>query len=298
MTQFVPDPGWREFAATPSKPAFTPPAGAIDAHCHVFGPADTFPYSPDRSYTPTDATKYDLFERRDFLGFHKNVIVQAACHGTDNRAMIDAVRSANGRARGIAIVAADVTDDELQAMHEAGIRGVRFSFVKRLASPKPDAYYIAISERIAELGWHVVLYFESTDLAERYELFSSFPVPVVVDHLGRPDLSSGPDGPEFERLRRLMRNKKNLYMKVTCPDRLSLEGPPDYSDALPFARIIVAEFPERVLWGTDWPHPNMKSHMPDDGHIVDTIPKIAPTTEEQHALLVENPERLYWSEDS
>jgi len=294
MNQFEVDPGWLRYVANPSLPDFKVPAGAVDAHCHVFGPASRFPFADNRKYTPCDAPKEDLFKLRDFLGFERNVIVQGACHGVDNSAIIDAIAAADGKARGIAVVRHDVAQEELAALHDAGIRGVRFNFVKRLADPRPDRDYLSLAERIGDLGWHVVLYFEAPDLAERYDLFSRFPVDVVVDHLGRPDVTKAVDGKEFGLLLQLMRENRNVYTKVTCPDRLSAEGPPRYADALPFARRVVQEFPERVLWGTDWPHPNMKSHMPDDGVIVDTIPAIAPTKAEQQALLVDNPMHLYW----
>jgi 2-pyrone-4,6-dicarboxylate lactonase len=179
-------------------------------------------------------------------------------------------------------------------LHEAGVRGVRFNFVRRLVDPKPDGYYREIIERIAGLGWHVVVYFEDSDLAERWELFTSMPVPVVVDHMGRPDVSKPVDGPEFGRFLQLM-TRPNLWAKVTCPERLTRSGPPDYADVVPFARAVVERFPDQVLWGTDWPHPNLKVHMPDDGALVDFIPLIAPTADQQRRLLVDNPMRLYWS---
>jgi len=274
MTTFVKDADWLDFCPDPSVPGFVPPPGAVDAHCHVFGPGDRFPYAPERKYTPCDAGKDQLFALRDRLGFERNVIVQATCHGADNSALVDALRSAEGRARGVATVRDSVTDAELQALHEAGVRGVRFNFVKRLVDPKPDAYYRAIIERIAPLGWHVVVYFEAADLAERWDFFTSLPTTVVVDHMGRPDVPQP---------------------KVSCPERLSRSGPPTYDDVVPFARHLVERFPDRVLWGTDWPHPNLKSHMPDDGTLVDVIPRIALTAELQRKLLVDNPMRLYWA---
>jgi 2-pyrone-4,6-dicarboxylate lactonase len=187
-----------------------------------------------------------------------------------------------------------VTDDELRDLHDAGVRGVRFNFVKRLVDPKPDAYYRALVERIAPLGWHVVVYFEAPDLAERWNLFATLGVPVVVDHMGRPDVTKPVDGEEFGQFLRFMDTSGDVWSKVSCPDRLSVEGPPAYSDVRPFARTVVERYPDRVLWGTDWPHPNMKSHMPDDGLLVDVIPHVAPTEELQQALLVDNPTRLYW----
>lgn len=290
------DPDWLVFDPAPSTPTFTLPAGAVDAHCHVFGPGDEFPFAPERKYTPCDAGKDALFALRDHLGFSRNVIVQATCHGSDNAAMVDALVAANGAARGVATVRPDVSDDELSFMHAAGVRGVRFNYVRRLVDPQPDEYYHRIVERIAPLGWHVVIYFEAADLAERWDFFTSLATTVVVDHMGRPDVTKSPTGPEFDLFVRLLEEHDNVWSKVTCPERLSVLGPPGYDDVVPFARRIVDLFPDRVLWGTDWPHPNLKSHMPDDGQLVDFIPRIATTVEKQVKLLVDNPERLYWKE--
>ena len=291
----VMDPDWLPFHPNPSKPAYRPPAGAVDAHCHVFGPEARFPFAPERKYTPCDASRDQLFALRDYLGFERNVIVQATCHGTDNRALVDALKHSNGRARGVASVARNVSDAELREMHSAGVRGTRFNFVRRLVDFTPREVLAEIAQRIAPLGWHVVIYFEAQDLPELWDFFTALPTTVVVDHMGRPDVSKPLDGPEFALFLRLMREHGNVWSKVTCPERLSKSGPPGYDDVVPFARRLVEAFPERVLWGTDWPHPNMKSHMPDDGKLVDYVPRIAATPELQRKLLVENPMRLYWA---
>jgi 2-pyrone-4,6-dicarboxylate lactonase len=297
------DPNWLCFHPHPTKPAFRPPPGSVDAHCHVFGPAAQFPFAPERKYTPCDASKDQLFALRDFLGLERNVIVQATCHGHDNRALVDALRHSGGRARGVASVARDVTDAELREMHEAGVRGTRFNFVRRLVDFTPREVLAEIAQRIAPLGWHVVVYFEAQDLPELWDFFTSLPTVVVVDHMGRPDVTKPVDGPEFERFVRLMSEHPNIWSKVSCPERLSVSGPPAldgersaYRDVVPFARRIVETFPDRVLWGTDWPHPNLKHHMPDDGLLVDFVPHIATTPELQRKLLVDNPMRLYWPE--
>lgn len=295
MSAAVMDPDWLPFHPSPSKPSFVPPRGAVDAHCHVFGPGNTFPYAPERKYTPCDAPKEKLWALRDFLGFERNVIVQATCHGADNRALLDALTGAAGRARGVVTIKPDIRDAELHALDAAGVRGVRFNFVKRLVDTTPRDILLTIAQRIAPFGWHVVIYFEAQELPELYDFFSSLPTTVVVDHMGRPDVTQPVDGPEFELFVKLMREHPNFWSKVSCPERLSKDGPPHYGDVVPFARRIVETFPDRVLWGTDWPHPNMKSHMPDDGKLVDFIPTIAPTRELQQRLLVDNPMRLYWS---
>ena len=291
---FEPDADWLVYRASPRKPNFVLPPGAVDAHCHVFGPGDVFPYAPERKYTPADAPKEKLFALHRFLGFERSVIVQATCHGADNRALVDALRAAGDRARGVATIRPGVSRDELAEMHTAGVRGVRFNFVRRLADPKPDDYYRGLTEAVAEFGWHIVVYFEAPDLAERWPLFTSLPTTVVVDHMGRPDVTQPVDGPDFARFTRFMREHENVWSKVSGAERLSVSGPPGYADVVPFARHIVETFPDRVIWGTDWPHPNMKSHMPDDGNLVDLIPRIAPTEDLQRRLLVANPMRLYW----
>ncbi|MCO6382922.1 amidohydrolase family protein [Oceanicola sp. 502str15] len=288
------DADWLEFHPDPKTPDFKLPEGAVDAHCHVFGPSPDFPFAPERKYTPCNAGKDKLFELRDFLGFSRNVIVQATCHGKDNRAMVDACRAAGDLARGIASVGPDVSDEELAEMDAAGVRGVRFNFVKRLVDATPKEVFIGIAERIKELGWHIVVYFEAADLEELVPFLESLPTVLVVDHMGRPDVAKGVDHPDFQRFISLMERNENIWSKVTCPERLSLQGPP-YDDVVPFCRAIVERFPDRVLWGTDWPHPNMKTHMPDDGALVDYIPRIAPTEEQQRKLLIDNPMRLYWA---
>jgi 2-pyrone-4,6-dicarboxylate lactonase len=300
--QFTKTPGWLDWYAGPAKPTFKLPPGAVDAHCHVFGPGNVFPYAPERKYTPCDASKEQLFALRDHLGFDKNVIVQATCHGSDNRALVDALKASNNKARGVATVNRNVTDAELQDMHAAGVRGTRFNFVKRLADFTPRDVLLEIANRIAPLGWHVVIYFEAVDLPELYNFFTALPTTVVVDHMGRPDVTKPVDGPEFELFVKMMREHPNIWSKVSCPERLSVSGPKAlngeqhaYQDVVPFAKKLVETFPDRVLWGTDWPHPNLKDHMPDDGLLVDFIPQIATTPALQQKPLVDNPTRLYWS---
>ena len=296
-------PGWLCFHPNPSTPAFNVPAGSVDAHCHVFGPGDQFPYAPERKYTPCDASKAQLFALRDRLGFARNVIVQATCHGSDNRALVDALKSSNGMARGVATVNRDITDQQLQDLHTSGVRGTRFNFVKRLVDFTPRDALMEIAHRIAPLGWHVVIYFEAVDLPELWDFFTALPTIVVVDHMGRPDVTKPVDGPEFALFLKMMREHDNIWSKVSCPERLSVSGPPalgsernPYRDVIPFAKTLVETFPDRVLWGTDWPHPNLKAHMPDDGLLVDFIPRIAATPALQKKLLVDNPMRLYWND--
>jgi 2-pyrone-4,6-dicarboxylate lactonase len=293
-------PGWLDWYQNPSTPRFTFPPGTVDAHCHVFGPGAEFPFAPERKYTPCDAGKEQLFALRDHLGISRNVIVQATCHGADNTAMVDAVQSADGRARGVATVRPDITVTELRRLHAAGVRGVRFNFLKRLVDTSPKDDLATIAQKIAPLGWHVVIYFEAADLEELQGFLCALPTPLVVDHMGRPDVTKPVGGPEFSRFLRFV-ERSDVWVKVSCPERLSVTGPAAldgerhaYTDVVPFARRVIEEFPHTVLWGTDWPHPNLTDHMPDDGLLVDYLPQVAVTPQQQHQLLVANPMRLYW----
>lgn len=287
------DADWLVFHPSPKVPDFKLPDGAVDAHCHVFGPEAEFPFAPERKYTPCDASKHQLYALRDHLGFSRNVIVQATCHGKDNAAMVDACRSAGDLARGIASVGADITEAEIADMNDAGVRGVRFNFVKRLVDATPKEVFLSIADKIKGFGWHIVVYFEAQDLEELEPFLAQLPTVIVVDHMGRPDVTKGVDHPDFQRFISMMERDESIWSKVTCPERLSVQGPP-YDDVVDYCKTIVERFPDRVLWGTDWPHPNMKSHVPDDGALVDFIPRIAPTEALQQKLLVDNPMRLYW----
>ena len=285
--------GYMPFHPNPSKPKFKLPAGAIDAHCHVFGPAAKFPFAPERKYTPCDAPKETLFKLRDFLGFERNVIVQATCHGSDNSALVDALKGSNGKAKGVAVVNAKVTDAELKAMDAAGVLGIRFNFLPRLVSDAPKDVYLALAKRVAALGWHVVVYFEMPMLEQMVPFLKEIPTTIVLDHMSVPEVDKGVGAPGFQRYLKMLDENRNIWVKVTCPERLSKAGPP-YDDVIPYARALTERFTDRILWGTDWPHPNMTTHMPDDGQLVDMIPKFAPSAALQQAMLVDNPRRLYW----
>ncbi|QZH75720.1 MAG: amidohydrolase family protein [Erythrobacter sp.] len=283
----------------PSKPRFTPPPGAVDAHCHVFGPMAQFPFSAKAKYLPEDAGPDILFALRDHLGFEKNVIVQASCHGTDNGATLYAIAKSCGKARGVAVVDPAISEEELAALHEGGIRSIRFNFLKRLVDNAPKDKFLEVAARLPA-GWHVVIYFEADILEEMRPFIDAIPVPVLVDHMGRPDVTQGPDGPDMRAFRRLLESRDDIWFKPTCPDRLDAikeggRGDPWDNFAAAVAPLV-ADYPDRCVWGTDWPHPNMQDEVPDDGHLVDMIPRIAPTEELQSKLLVENPNRLYWSD--
>lgn len=281
--------------SAPSKPRYAPPPGAVDAHCHVFGPMAQFPFSAKAKYLPEDAGPDKLFALRDHLGFARNVIVQASCHGTDNAATLDAIARSGGKARGVAVVDPAISDADLQVLHEGGMRGVRFNFLKRLVDHAPKDQFLDLARRLPA-GWHVVIYFEADLLEELRPFIAAIPVPVVVDHMGRPDVSQGPDGPDMQAFRSLLDSREDIWFKATCPDRLDMSGDPWDLFAQAVAPLV-ADYPDRALWGTDWPHPNMETNIPDDGHLTDMIPRIAPTAELRRKLLIENPMRLYWPEE-
>ena len=280
--------------AAPSKPRYTPPPGAIDAHCHVFGPMALHPFSVHAKYLPEDAGPDMLFAFRDHLGFAKNVIVQASCHGTDNSATLAAIARSDGKARGVAVVDPAISEAELAALHQGGIRGIRFNFLKRLVNDAPKDKFLEVAARLPK-GWHVVIYFEADILEQLRSFMDAIRVPLVIDHMGRPDVSQGPDGPDMKAFRALLDSRADIHFKATCPDRLDPSGDPWNQFAAAVAPLV-ADYPARALWGTDWPHPNMDKAVPDDGHLVDMIPRIAPTLALQQALLIDNPTALYWAD--
>ena len=270
---------------------FTPPPLACDAHCHIFGPGDRFPFSPDRTYTPPDAG-IDLFERLQArLGLSRAVFVQASCHGTDNAAMVDALRRGRGRYAGVAMIDDSFTDAQIAELHEAGVRGTRFNFVAHLGgAPDLDEYW-RIVHRVAAFGWHVVLHFDAKDLSSYAGLLDAMPTPYVIDHMARVDATAGLGQEPFGQLLALQRDER-CWVKISGAERLTAQGTPRYDDVTPYARALVAAAPDRVLWGTDWPHPNVR-HMPDDGDLLDHLCEFAPDEATRNRILVDNPTRLY-----
>jgi 2-pyrone-4,6-dicarboxylate lactonase len=254
-----------------------------------------FPFSAKAKYLPEDATPGMLFALRDQLGLSRNVIVQASCHGTDNAATLNAIACSNGMARGVAVVDPEIDDEQLESLHDGGMRGVRFNFLKRLVDNAPKDRFIEIAKRIRPLGWHVVVYFEAELLAELRPFLDAIPVHCVIDHMGRPDVTQGSDSTDIRALRRLLDSRDDIWFKATCPDRLDASGPPWDAFANAVAPLVT-DYPDRCLWGTDWPHPNMQHAIPDDGKVVDMIPRIAMTEALRQKLLVDNPMRLYWPE--
>ena len=275
----------------PRAPSFALPAGACDAHCHVFGPGDVFPYHPDRSYTPPDAPYEALTRLHATLGLDRAVIVQATCHGNDNRAMLDAIARAGGRYRGVAMIDGTEPDAELQTLHEGGVRGVRMSFARHLSGPPDFSKVRHVAGRIAPLGWHLVLYLEAEDVVENADALGRLGVPVVIDHMARVRVKDGLGQASFRLLLDFLRDA-DFWVKISCAERLSAAGPP-FADVAPFAAALIEAASDRVLWGTDWPHPNIVGRMPNDGDLTELLLSYAPDESLRRKILVDNPARLY-----
>ncbi|MFS2098714.1 amidohydrolase [Variovorax sp. Varisp85] len=270
----------------------TLPSWACNAHCHVFGPRSRFPYAPGATFVPQeDAPKEALYALNDSLGLTRCVVVQSSCHGFDNSATEDAVTSRPSDYRGIALLPTDVHDAELQRLHAAGFRGVRFNFMGHLGRHTPIEDVLALAARIAPLGWHLQIHGDPALLTDLAPALRRSPTPVVIDHIGRIDAALGLNQPDFQALLMLMADER-FWVKVSGMDRITRLGPP-YADAQAFARTLVAEFGNRVLWGNDWPHPNHGGPIPDERQLVDLIAEIAPSQAAREALLMHNPQRLY-----
>jgi 2-pyrone-4,6-dicarboxylate lactonase len=281
----------------PTASPSTLPPGACNAHCHVFGPRERFPYAADASFVPQqDAPKEALFALNDGLGLTRCVVVQSSCHGFDNRATEDAVAARPGRYRAIGLLPTDVGDAELQRLDRAGFRGVRFNYMGHLGRQVPIAAVLALASRIAPLGWHLQIHGDPALLTDLADGLRRSPVPVVIDHIGRIDASLGMQQRDFQALLALMDDER-FWVKLSGMDRITRQGPP-YEDAQPLARRLVADFGDRVVWGNDWPHPNHAGPLPDERQLVDLIAAIAPTAQAQQRLLVDNPQRLYRFSDT
>lgn len=290
----------RAAAATPTilapiratrRPTYTPPPGATDTQCHIFGPAARYPYAANRSYTPPDSTLDDLRRLHATLGIQRAVLVNASIYGTDSRVIVDAVASGAGRYRGIVNVDDSVPDEQLAALDRAGIRGCRFNFVRHLGGAPDMAMFDRTIARIAKLGWHVLLHVDAPDLAQLRPMMERLPVPYVIDHMARVPVKDGIDQAPFRTLVDLAARDPHCHVKLSSAERLSATGYP-FHDVAPFARRVLEAAPERVIWGSDWPHPNLQT-MPNDGDLVDLIPLYAPDAATQQRLLVDNPMRLY-----
>jgi 2-pyrone-4,6-dicarboxylate lactonase len=279
----------------PIKSALSLPPGACDAHCHVFGPARTFPYAPDRSYTPPDAPVENLRKLHSQLGISRAVIVHASCHGTDMAVTLDAIASSRGNYRGVACVDDAVTDGELHRLHEGGIRGIRFNFVKHLGGVPDLGVFRRLVARIKPLGWHVVLHFDAEDIVGQQDLLSRIDLPFIIDHMGRVKAADGLGQRPFKRLLDLYAANPLAWIKVCGSERVSV-GKRPFRDAVAFARALIAVDSQRILWGTDWPHPNITKDMPNDGELVDLFAEMCPDPTTRHRILVDNPSRMYWAD--
>jgi 2-pyrone-4,6-dicarboxylate lactonase len=296
--------------SNPTPVAFEMPAGAIDAHMHVIGPFDRFPLSAQSKYAPFAATwqeqKEILIDRMGFWGF---VVVQATCHGTDNSVVVDALQHMEGRAAGVASLTEDVTTQELQRLHDAGVRGVRFAFLPHIASETtPPDVIQRIGAKIEPFGWHTDLYFLPDAFGVMEPLIRSLPTPVMIDHMGRPDVTVPVDQNEyFQRLLELGSRRNDIFWKVTSPNRYTRSARPvDWNVVLPFAHELIRHFPGNVISGTDRPHPNMNTvivhgrgnppnKMPNDGDLANfwIWPAAHKDPNVLRQILVANPRKLY-----
>ena len=271
------------------KPAFSLPRGACDTHVHIWGPFDRFPVAKGAPYTPPERTRDDLVALHERLGVDRAVIVQTTVYKSDNRAMLDGIARSGGRWRGVALIDEHFTDADFRTLHEGGVRGVRFGFVKHLGGVPDLALVRRTAARIAPMGWHLVLHLDAGNIPEFIDFFGELSLPVVVDHMGRVPVRDGLDQPPFRILLDLLK-RPNWWVKVSGAERISETGPP-FADAIPFAQRLIEAAPDRVLWGTDWPHPNVRWE-PDEADLVDLLPSFAGAAA-LHKVLVDNPARLY-----
>ena len=257
----------------------------------MFGPAARFPFAAERAYTPPDAgvDQFEALQQR--LGLSRAVFVQASCHGTDNRAMVDALERGKGRYAGVALIDESFGEPEIAALHDAGVRGTRFNFVAHLGGAPDLPVFHRIVQRVAAFGWHIVLHFDAADLLRYAGLLDALPVPFIIDHMARVDAAAGLDQEPFQHLLARLTDQR-CWVKISGAERLTAGGSPPYDDVVPFAQALIRAAPDRVLWGTDWPHPNVRA-MPDDGDLVDALALYAPDPATRNRILVENPERLY-----
>jgi predicted TIM-barrel fold metal-dependent hydrolase len=258
----------------------------------VFGPGDVFPYAATRKYTPPDAPKEKLALLHQKLALDRAVIIQASCHGTDNTAMLDAIASSEGRYVGVCSASDTFSDEDFARLHEGGIRGVRFNFVRHLGGAPDLDKMRSIVRRVEHLPWHVELHFDARDLLEYEHVIDESPLPVVMDHMARVPVADGVDQAPFQALLKKFADCDYLWVKISGSERISSAGPP-FTDAAAFAQALIGVAADRVVWGTDWPHPNISKFMPNDGDLVDLIPKMIPDTGTQQMVLVENPQRLF-----
>jgi predicted TIM-barrel fold metal-dependent hydrolase len=272
-------------------PVFNAPSKACDAHCHVFGPHDLFPYHPSSTYHPPDGPREKLAELHGKLGIERAVIVQASCHGPDNRAMLDAIRHNPDNYRGVCIANDSFSDEDFADLDAGGVRGIRFNFVTHLGGTPDLEMMKRVLERVQPLGWHLVIHVNAEDIISFQDFFLQFDMDIIVDHMGRVPTNAGVHQQAFQILKQFL-ERENWWVKICGSERISAAGPPFY-DAVPYAQELVEIAPDRTLWGTDWPHPNIKKFMPNDGDLLDLVPLLARDENLQRKILVDNPARLY-----
>ena len=283
-------PGPNPEASAPT--AFAPPPLACDAHCHVFGPAASFPFSPGRSYTPPDSGIDDFVRLQDRLGLSRAVFVQASCHGSDNSAMIDAIQRGDGRFAGVAMIDPTFTDADLDELHDNQVRGIRFNFVAHLGgAPDLDVCWELV-HRVATRDWHIVLHLDAKDFTHYSSVLDAMPVPYVIDHMARVPAADGIEQEPFQRLLERITTDEKCWVKISCAERLTVGKVSPFDDVVPFARALIDAAPGRLLWGTDWPHPNLTT-MPDEGELLDLLAAFAPDPATRNQILVDNPQLLY-----
>lgn len=282
-----PVPGGPPPKAAPRRPALALPAGACDGHCHIFGPFDRFPLPPDRSFTPHEAPEAALRSLHGQIGIDRAVIVQSQGQGLDRRPLLEALGTGAGRYRGVALIGPGTEPEEVALLAAAGVCGARFHFMPHLgAAPSAEAIR-AVVDLVRPHGWHVALHMAGSGVADHEAFIRTIEAPVVIDHMGRPDPAEGADGPVPAALRRLL-DTGRVWVKISGAERLSRTGAP-FRDAVPLAATLARHAPDRVLWGSDWPHVNLHGPMPDDGDLVDWIAEAVPTEAGRRLLLVENP---------
>jgi 2-pyrone-4,6-dicarboxylate lactonase len=274
----------------PHPARFAPPAGAVDAHCHIYGDEQRYPYAPDTWYLPPQVSVQDYLDVLATLGVQRAVFVHAAVY-SDHSLILDTMAAHPGRFRGVAQLRESVTDAELAQLHAGGVRGFRANLVSGNGMKLEGAQRLA--RRVAQYGWHVQFLIDCEALPQMDALFADFPLNVVIDHMGRPDTALGVEAPGFQALLRLLRGGR-AWCKLSAPYRTA-RVQPGYSDIDPFARALVAAAPDRLVWGSDWPHVNMEQGkpMPSDGALLDKLADWAPDEATRRKILVVNPERLY-----
>ncbi len=277
----------------PKKPGIALPPLSCDSHFHVFGPHSEFPYSPTRPFTPTDAGKADLFKLHEFLGIQRGVFVNSTAHGRDNRVLVDLLEAGKGRYRGVALIDPATSAAEIESLDDAGVRGIRLHwYFPHGGAPRPRDEMRKMIALVADYGWHIANHVGGSGMVDYYDFIASIEAPVVIDHMARIDIEEGLNGPAFTALKRLL-DRGNAWVKLSGADRITKE-PHNYEGAIPFARALAQHAPERIVWGTDWPHPNHKpGSVPNDGELVDLIGAIAPDTRTRKLMMVDNPTRLF-----